>query len=359
MRTAFLARPTAAFGGLASLAIVLTTISGGATESPSPPPRIEVAFALDATGSMGPYIAQARAKIRAIADELSAGNPRPDVRFALVAYRDKGDDFVTRVTPFTRDVESMHQSLEATSAGGGGDTPESVLEGLRDTVTRLAWTPPEDTSVVRLVYLIGDAPPHNYPDSPTEAWITAEARRRRITIHGIVCGSDVAVDPIFETFARHTEGRLFHLADTGVTDRQVAGRSSPSLAAALTSTTKAYSSSVGVSFTGGSTASIPTEPLDAPPIVPSGLVGAHVRWVHDAATWRDVWAAHTSLMPAGARPAPPSVDFDKSSVLVLGGADAGLELEAVYPEGDRRAARVRPAPTAGVRFVLVPSAASR
>ncbi len=348
--------PARHFCALAALGLSLVALPGGATETPPPAPRIEVAFALDATGSMGPYIAQARSKIREIADELAQGTPKPDVRFALVAYRDKGDAFVTKVTPFTRDIDAMHHALDETQADGGGDVPESVLEGLRDTVTKLDWTPPADTGVIRLAYLVGDAPPHNYSDSPTEGWVTAEARRRRITIHGIVCGSDGAtVEPVFETFARHTEGRVFRLSDPARAAADATGRSSASLASALTSTTKAYSSSVGVSFGAGSGPPIPTEPLGVPAVATSGLVGAHVRWVRDAATWSDVWAAHTSLMAASARPAAPAVDFAQHQVLVLGGNDAGLELEQLYAQGDRRAVRVRPASGPGVRFLLVPA----
>jgi hypothetical protein len=359
-------RLLALVGSLASVALAMSpalaadTADTGHTNAATPPPRIEVAFALDATGSMGPYIAQARERIRAIAADLAAGDPKPDVRFGLVAYRDKGDEYVTKVHPFTRDIDAMRRALDATEAGGGGDTPESVLEGVRDAVTALAWSPPEDTSVVRLVYVVGDAPPHEYPDSPKEAWITAEARRRRIAIHGIVCGSAGAtVEPAFDAFARHTEGRVLHLDEDARRAGGAGGGGTgapSSLAAALTDTTKAYSGSIGVRFDGAAATPVSTEPLAVPAIATSGLVGAHARWVRDAATWSDVWAIHTSLVAAAARPPAPSVDFARYEVLVLGGDDASLDLEAVLVDHGKRAARVRPSESHGVRFVLVPSA---
>jgi hypothetical protein len=319
-----------------------------------PPPRIEVAFALDATGSMGPYIDDARAKIRAIAADLSTGSPKPDVRFALVAYRDKGDAFVTKVHGFTKDVEVMHRALEQTTADGGGDEPESVLEGVRDAVTRLDWTKPSDDGVIRLLYVVGDAPPQHYPDSPTEKWIAAEANRRRISIHGIVCGRDSGETfPEFESMARHTEGRVFRLSDAAVgagADRHVS-----SISTALTGTTKAYSRSIGVDFAGAGATPVATEPLAVPTLSATGLAGSHVRWVRDASTWSDVWAAHTSLSPAASRPPVPAVDFERQHVLVLGGSDGGLTLEGVSSTGDQRAARVRPAGDKGVRFFLVPA----
>ncbi|HEY3256234.1 MAG TPA: vWA domain-containing protein, partial [Polyangiaceae bacterium] len=94
--------------------VLLLTWFCAATARAAPRPRIEVAFAMDATGSMGPYIEQARARIGQIAQSLAEGEPKPDVRFALVAFRDKGDEFVTRVKPFTPKLEEMKAYLDAT-----------------------------------------------------------------------------------------------------------------------------------------------------------------------------------------------------------------------------------------------------
>jgi hypothetical protein len=58
-------------------------------------PKIEVVFALDTTGSMGDLIAGAKQKIWAIADELASAKPTPELRIGLVAYRDRGDRYVT------------------------------------------------------------------------------------------------------------------------------------------------------------------------------------------------------------------------------------------------------------------------
>lgn len=324
-------------------------------EEPRPAPRIEVAFALDATGSMGPYISEAREKIRAIAADLATGTPKPDVRFGLVTYRDRGDDYVTKVHAFTHDVEQMHRDLDATDADGGGDEPESVLEGVRDALTKLAWSPPSDAHVIRLVYVVGDAPPHHYAETPTEQWVSAEARRRHIVIHGIVCAASM---PEFEAMARHTEGRIYELRGTSSDHFGAAVSGAGALAGALTDATKAYSTSIGVSFDGKDVASISSQPLSAPAVPVSGLVGAHVRWIRDEKAWRDLWAAHTSLLAAALRPPAPSVDFGRYAVLALGGRNGGLELEKVFADKGRRAVRVKPAATPEVRFVLVPSIAA-
>ena len=69
-----------------------------------PPPRltpigtnkVEVVFVLDTTGSMGGLIEAAKEKIWSIATTLSQAHPAPEIRMGLVAYRDRGDAYVTQ-----------------------------------------------------------------------------------------------------------------------------------------------------------------------------------------------------------------------------------------------------------------------
>jgi hypothetical protein len=325
-------------------------------------PRIEVAFVLDSTGSMGPWIEAARARIEAIAGDLAAGDPAPDVRFALVLYRDRGDVFVTQTHDFTRDLKKMKSWLEHTEADGGGDTPESVLEGLKAGVVGLAWTPPDGRSM-KLLYLVGDAPPHHYSSSPSEAWIAREALERGIVIHTIACGDmESEGQAFFEEMARTTEGRPFRLADAAPTRRRVAphttsagATSTASLGAAVSSSARAYSTALGISYHHDAPA-LTTRPLSVAPLEKEGLLGGEVRFVSDEAAWTDLWAAHQSLQPSGARAPLPPVDFSRWQVLALGGENAGLELVKLEAGDGFRVATVRPDERAGVRFVLIPAA---
>jgi hypothetical protein len=87
-------------------------------------PRVEVAFVLDTTGSMGGLIEGAKRRIWSVARRIGEGQPRPDLRIALVAYRDKGDLYVTQVHDFTSDMDAVYARLMSFQADGGGDTPE-------------------------------------------------------------------------------------------------------------------------------------------------------------------------------------------------------------------------------------------
>lgn len=67
-------------------------------------PVVEVAFVLDTTGSMGPLIEGAKRKIWSIATAIVDANPDAEIRMGLVAYRDIGDEYVTKKFDLTTDI---------------------------------------------------------------------------------------------------------------------------------------------------------------------------------------------------------------------------------------------------------------
>src|SRR5690606_27259016 len=69
-------------GGLSTLARV----------APAQGPRIDVVFAIDATGSMADEIDVVKEHVRSMMGRIRSGQPAPVVRFGLVAYRDHGDE---------------------------------------------------------------------------------------------------------------------------------------------------------------------------------------------------------------------------------------------------------------------------
>src|SRR5437588_10213852 len=108
----------AACGGLSS--------ADEPAKKPAERPQVEVVFCLDTTGSMGGLIDAAKQKIWAICNQIAAGRPTPHLRVGLVAYRDRGDDYVTQVHDLTDDLDAVYPHLIALNAQGGGDSPERV-----------------------------------------------------------------------------------------------------------------------------------------------------------------------------------------------------------------------------------------
>lgn len=195
--------------------------------SPEPMPRpdqpdviagdesvIEVVFVLDTTGSMGGLIAGAKEKIWSIANAIATAQPRPTIRMGLVGYRDRGDAYITRITPLTDDLDAVYADLMAFKAQGGGDTPESVNQALHEAVTKITWS--SDPDALKLIYLVGDCPPHmDYAQDIKYADSCELAAKAGLIVNTIQCGSNTQTTPIWTEIARLGEGRFFQIAQSG------------------------------------------------------------------------------------------------------------------------------------------------
>ena len=115
--------------------------------------NVDIVLCVDATGSMGPYINAIREMLIPMMRETVA--EFTEFRIGMVLYRDYGDEFLTRVIPFTSDFSVFQRNLNAVYPKGGGDIPEAVYEGLYEAADKFPWA-----AESRLIILIGDAPPH-------------------------------------------------------------------------------------------------------------------------------------------------------------------------------------------------------
>jgi len=86
-------------------------------------PTLEMVFVLDTTGSMGGLLEGAKQRIWGIVNEVMQSPSHPAVKIGLVAYRDRGDRYVTQVLPLTEDLDKVYTTLMEYEASGGGDAP--------------------------------------------------------------------------------------------------------------------------------------------------------------------------------------------------------------------------------------------
>ena len=134
------------------------------SEGPQFIKNLDIVFCLDITGSMGSYLRKATTTIKKIMDDVSARSEVRHIkrRFAFVGYRDhppEDSSFVTRVKDFCSYSE-LKAFIDRQNADGGGDYPEAVLDGLRDSITKISWKDNDKFSTLRYIVHICDAPPH-------------------------------------------------------------------------------------------------------------------------------------------------------------------------------------------------------
>lgn len=176
--------------------------------------RIEVVFVLDTTSSMSGLIQAAKDKIWSIASTMASARQNPDIKMGLVAFRDRGDTYITRVYDLSEDLDSMYASLMDFRAQGGGDAPESVNQALYDAIHKMSWS--QDENVYKVVFLVGDAPPHmDYTNDVKYPVTLAEAKRRGIIVNTIQSGQHAYTRPAWREIAALGKGEYFQVEDSG------------------------------------------------------------------------------------------------------------------------------------------------
>jgi Mg-chelatase subunit ChlD len=181
---------------------------------PSGTPRIEAVFVLDTTGSMTGLIEGAKQKIWSIANQIASAQTTPEIRMALIGYRDRGDAYVTRHFPLDQDIDALYGHLQRFQAGGGGDGPEAVNQALHEAVTAMDWS--DDPGVYKVIFLVGDAPPHmDYQNDVRYADSVELANARGIVVNTIQCGSDPNTARVWQEIARLSQGEYASIAQDG------------------------------------------------------------------------------------------------------------------------------------------------
>jgi hypothetical protein len=118
------------------------------------------------------------------------------------------------VIDLSSDLDTLNASLMDFRAHGGGDGPESVNRALYDAVHGISWI--QDRNTYRVIFLIGDAPPHmDYQDEVGYASTLALAEQRGIVVNTIQCGGDALTRSEWLRIAQLGRGQAFQVEQAG------------------------------------------------------------------------------------------------------------------------------------------------
>ena len=176
--------------------------------------ELDVQLVLDTTGSMGDELSYLQSEFDSIATQLRTRFPNVVPRWSLVVYKDHGDEYVAKGFEFTSDTNKFRGSLRAQSAGGGGDTPEAVVEGL-STGLRQQWR--GGPNVAKLVFWVADAPAHP-GEGQKLASVIRDAKKKGVHIYPVASSdADDAAEYQMRSAAQMTSGRyVFLTSDSGI-----------------------------------------------------------------------------------------------------------------------------------------------
>ncbi|UAY52820.1 carboxypeptidase-like regulatory domain-containing protein [Ferruginibacter albus] len=181
--------------------------------------KVEIAFLVDATGSMQDEISYLKEELEDILSKVSSKDKSLDLHTGAVFYRDKGDDYVTKKQAFTQGIATTVDFISHQFAAGGGDYPEALKDGLQEAVEALQWSFDART---RIIFLLMDAPPHDNAKLEMVKLIS-EAAAKGIRIVPVACsGTDKETEFIMRSIALATDGTyLFLTDDSGIGDSHI------------------------------------------------------------------------------------------------------------------------------------------
>ncbi|MBX2875593.1 MAG: carboxypeptidase-like regulatory domain-containing protein [Saprospiraceae bacterium] len=173
---------------------------------------VDIAFMVDATGSMGDEIHYLQAELADVIDKVKDTLPGLSLRTGSIFYRDKGEEYLTRTSPLQSDLKPTLDFIKKQAAGGGGDYPEAVEEGLERALKELDWNP---KARARLLFMVLDAPPHQDDTTVHKmAQLTQLAAAKGVRIIPVVAsGINKSAEYLFRSIALATNGTYVFLTD--------------------------------------------------------------------------------------------------------------------------------------------------
>ena len=163
---------------------------------------LDVALVIDATDSMQFVIDSVRDRLVHLVSLLH--KLVPTSRIGIVAYRDSGEEYVTKWVDLSFSTKKLAGFLRNLNAGGGGDWPEAMHEGLDAAMNDLGWRKRSR----RVVILVPGSPPH--PESMKNVLSLAQ---RSQSHGGVVSVIDLA-EKMHEDFERKLWARSGKIMNT-------------------------------------------------------------------------------------------------------------------------------------------------
>jgi len=141
---------------------------------------LDLVFCIDTTASMKDDVEALKEKLTRVLKKLPDSFNR--FRVGLVLYRDYHEEYLTRIIPFTSDMNGIQKSINGIRTGGGRDIPEAVHEALDTGIRAFDWQAEN-----RIIVLVGDAPPHPRPRGKVTAeTVKQAAQEKNIMLYTII-----------------------------------------------------------------------------------------------------------------------------------------------------------------------------
>ena len=168
--------------------------------------HIDIVFAIDCSGSMGPVIETAKQKVWTIVNEVAKAKPSPVLRIGLIGYGNGDQSY--RKFDLSDDLDEVYKNLSTFKDEGWSD--EYVGRVIQKSLGEMSWS--DSRKNLKIVYVVGN---ETAQQGPADYRKTApQAVRKRVVVNAIYCGSEGG-EETWQEFARLGEGQYLHIAGDG------------------------------------------------------------------------------------------------------------------------------------------------
>lgn len=155
---------------------------------------IDLMFIIDTTGSMGDEINFLKAELANVIEQVSEKCEDTAIRLSLLVYRDEGDEYLTKYSDFSTNIDESLEFLQKQHASGGGDFEEAVEVAYEEAISK-SWSTDFNT---KIIVFVADAPSH---DDKVNRWGKALLKATSMGIRVITVASS-GIDKKTEYFFR-------------------------------------------------------------------------------------------------------------------------------------------------------------
>lgn len=174
--------------------------------------KVQLVILFDTSNSMDGLLNQAKAKIWAIVNEVSALRYQgtiPQLEIAMYDYGNQSlnikDNYVRQQLNFTKDLDLVSEKLFGLTTNGGDEFCGAVIQ---KSLSDLSWS--TDNGDLKLIYIAGNEPFNQGPISYKEA--CALAKTKGVLVSTIFCGPyDEGVRTFWQDGASCSGGDFFNI----------------------------------------------------------------------------------------------------------------------------------------------------
>ena len=168
--------------------------------------HIDIVFAIDCSGSMGPVIETAKQKVRTIVNEVAKAKPSPILRIGLIGYGNGDQSY--RKFDLSDDLDEVYKNLSTFKDEGWSD--EYVGRVIQKSLGEMSWS--NSRKNLKIVYVVGNETAQQGPVDYRKS--APQASKKRVVVNAIYCGESGG-EETWQEFARLGKGEYLHIAGDG------------------------------------------------------------------------------------------------------------------------------------------------